>query len=255
MRSAVGTQESWLTNSQFAQELLSTFSTSLGEVALRPSTGGVFIVEIVYEDITQSAGATIQRRLLWDRKAEGGFPETKELKRRVRDVIDPNRDLGHVDRDHTKPKAAATDVAMASTDNAAEGAGESSVSSSAPTQPRFPPPSELAARAPAPPTDGSGPSAPGVKQWGMDQDAHPAERRAAGSAGFAGIKPMVKKPPPESQRIIQERLDEGVRQQAQRAAEARGAGGHPGSTEATVEAAEDKAAKNTQDGQECEDCE
>lgn len=45
--------------------------------------------------------------MLWDRKVDGGFPETKELKRRVRDVIEPGRDLGHVDRDHAKPAAAA----------------------------------------------------------------------------------------------------------------------------------------------------
>jgi hypothetical protein len=36
--------------------------------------------------------------LLWDRKTEGGFPETKELKNRVRNVIEPGRDLGHIDR-------------------------------------------------------------------------------------------------------------------------------------------------------------
>lgn len=41
-------------------------------------------------------------RTLWDRKTDGGFPETKELKRRVRDVIEPGRDLGHVDRDYRK---------------------------------------------------------------------------------------------------------------------------------------------------------
>jgi len=41
--------------------------------------------------------------LLWDRKAEGGFPETKVLKQRVRDHIDPNRDLGHSDK-HGKKK-------------------------------------------------------------------------------------------------------------------------------------------------------
>lgn len=40
--------------------------------------------------------------MLWDRKVDGGFPETKELKRRVRDVISPERDLGHVDRDYGK---------------------------------------------------------------------------------------------------------------------------------------------------------
>lgn len=39
----------------------------------------------------------MQKVLLWDRKAEGGFPETKVLKQRVRDHIDPKRDLGHSD--------------------------------------------------------------------------------------------------------------------------------------------------------------
>jgi predicted Rdx family selenoprotein len=38
-------------------------------------------------------------KTLWDRRQDGGFPETKELKRRVRDVIEPGRNLGHVDRD------------------------------------------------------------------------------------------------------------------------------------------------------------
>ncbi len=45
--------------------------------------------------------------MLWDRKVDGGFPETKELKRRVRDVIEPGRDLGHVDKDYAKGAAAA----------------------------------------------------------------------------------------------------------------------------------------------------
>ena len=36
--------------------------------------------------------------LLWDRKAEGGFPEMKELKNRVRNIIDPGKDMGHIDR-------------------------------------------------------------------------------------------------------------------------------------------------------------
>lgn len=38
-------------------------------------------------------------KTLWDRRQDGGFPETKELKRRVRDIIEPGRNLGHVDRD------------------------------------------------------------------------------------------------------------------------------------------------------------
>jgi len=51
-------------------------------------------------------GQIQQRRVvLWDRKTDGGFPETKELKRRVRDVIQPGRDLGHVDRHHGPTKS------------------------------------------------------------------------------------------------------------------------------------------------------
>ncbi|KAI1502232.1 Rdx family-domain-containing protein [Biscogniauxia marginata] len=116
------TQCKWMLRAAyFAQELLSTFSTSLGEVALQPSTGGTFVVEIFFQalsdsneppstssPITASITATnpvaIQRRVLWDRKADGGFPEIKELKRRVRDVIEPGRNLGHVDRDYSKAK-------------------------------------------------------------------------------------------------------------------------------------------------------
>ncbi|KAF3922024.1 hypothetical protein ABW20_dc0106176 [Dactylellina cionopaga] len=77
----------------YAQELLQTFSTSLGEVSLRPSTGGILIVTLETLD-EQSA---LQSHVIWDRKRDGGFPETKELKKKVRDIIDPQRDLGHVD--------------------------------------------------------------------------------------------------------------------------------------------------------------
>ena len=68
-----------------AQELLVTFGTGIGEVALAPGTGGVFEVRI--------DGQTI-----WSREAEGRFPEMKELKRLVRDRIAPETDLGHSDR-------------------------------------------------------------------------------------------------------------------------------------------------------------
>jgi predicted Rdx family selenoprotein len=60
---------------QFAQELLSTFSNSLGEVALQPSTGGVFLVKL-YQAVPSSDGQSsiVQEYVVWDRKAEGGFP-------------------------------------------------------------------------------------------------------------------------------------------------------------------------------------
>lgn len=75
----------WLLRSGWmAQELLSTFADELDEVALRPGTGGVFEVH---------AGNT----LIWERKRDGGFPDIKELKRRVRDEFWPERDLGHLD--------------------------------------------------------------------------------------------------------------------------------------------------------------
>lgn len=68
---------------QFAQELLSTFSTDLGEVALQPATGGVFNIEIFYTTSPSSTtqaetgtvtNVTVKSQVLWDRKAEGGFP-------------------------------------------------------------------------------------------------------------------------------------------------------------------------------------
>ena len=36
--------------------------------------------------------------VVWDRKTDGGFPEAKVLKQKVRDVVDPERDLGHSDQ-------------------------------------------------------------------------------------------------------------------------------------------------------------
>ncbi|KAI9810222.1 MAG: 3',5'-cyclic-nucleotide phosphodiesterase [Phylliscum demangeonii] len=49
---------------------------------------------------TGRGGGSIIRRVVWDRQAgaDNGFPEVKELKRRVRDLIEPNRALGHIDR-------------------------------------------------------------------------------------------------------------------------------------------------------------
>lgn len=80
------TQCSWLLRASWmASELLQTFAAELDEVALRPGTGGIFTVE---------AGGQV----VWDRRVDGGFPEITELKRRVRDVVAPERELGHVDR-------------------------------------------------------------------------------------------------------------------------------------------------------------
>ena len=68
-----------------AQELLSTFATDIASVTLQPGTGGVFEI-------------TCDGQTVWERKADGGFPDVKQLKQRVRDRLDPTRDLGHIDR-------------------------------------------------------------------------------------------------------------------------------------------------------------
>ncbi|ADB33755.1 conserved hypothetical protein [Kribbella flavida DSM 17836] len=80
------TQCRWLMRAAWtAQELLTTFSKELGEVALIPGTGGVFDIRLDGET-------------LWSRKAEGRFAEIPALKQLVRDRIAPGRHLGHSDR-------------------------------------------------------------------------------------------------------------------------------------------------------------
>ncbi len=71
---------SWL-----GQELLMTFGQRLGEVALVPGEGGIFDVWV---DDTR----------VFCKSEEGGFPEAKTLKQRVRDRVAPEMDLGHSDR-------------------------------------------------------------------------------------------------------------------------------------------------------------
>ena len=79
------TQCRWLLRAAWlAQELLTTFEQELGSVALVPGTGGAFIV-------------TVDATVVWSRKEEGRFPEAKELKQRVRDIVAPERSLGHSD--------------------------------------------------------------------------------------------------------------------------------------------------------------
>ena len=80
------TQCRWMLRAGWlAQELLTTFEDDLAEVALVPGRGGVFEVRVDAETV-------------WSRETERGFPQPKELKQRVRDVIAPGRSLGHSDR-------------------------------------------------------------------------------------------------------------------------------------------------------------
>jgi selenoprotein W-related protein len=79
----------WLLRAAYmAQELLSTFTEDLKAVSLQPSpTNGDFHI-------------SIDEKKIFDRKEYGGFPEIKELKQLVRDLVHPGKNLGHAD---TKP--------------------------------------------------------------------------------------------------------------------------------------------------------
>ncbi|GAA4305974.1 SelT/SelW/SelH family protein [Compostibacter hankyongensis] len=77
----------WLLRAAYmAQELLTTFTTELDSVTLKPSaTGGRYHIYL-------------NDALLFDRHEASGFPEIKTLKQWVRDRISPGKDLGHSDR-------------------------------------------------------------------------------------------------------------------------------------------------------------
>ncbi len=82
----------WLLRAAWmAQELLTTFESELGEVALRPGAGGV--LEVHVDD-----------RLVWSRAERGRFPEMRELKQIVRDIVAPDRSLGHAERPAAAPE-------------------------------------------------------------------------------------------------------------------------------------------------------
>jgi selenoprotein W-related protein len=80
------TQCRWLLRAAWlAQELLTTFESELASVSLSPGTGGVF--EVRLNDV-----------IIFSRKEHGRFPESKELKQIIRDIVAPARDLGHSDK-------------------------------------------------------------------------------------------------------------------------------------------------------------
>jgi len=80
------TQCNWLLRSSWmAQELLTTFKEELTELSLQPGNGGIFEI---YANETK----------IWDRKENNGFPQITELKKLVRNVIAPEKNLGHIDR-------------------------------------------------------------------------------------------------------------------------------------------------------------
>ncbi|KAK5110946.1 hypothetical protein LTR62_005484 [Meristemomyces frigidus] len=119
------TQCRWMLRAAyFGQELLSTFGTSIGEIALIPGTGGLFTVRLTYKPTT-GTDDKVKQVLIWDRKTEGGFPETKILKQLIRNHIEPEKKLGHSDGPASANKGVAKTEARADTaeSNGGDGAG------------------------------------------------------------------------------------------------------------------------------------
>ena len=80
------TQCRWLMRAGWmAQELLTTFENELDEVSLKPGHDGIFIIEV--------NGIRI-----FNRAESKRFPQLKETKQKIRDLICPEKKLGHSDK-------------------------------------------------------------------------------------------------------------------------------------------------------------
>jgi selenoprotein W-related protein len=77
----------WMMRAAYmAQELLSTFADDLYGITLQPSeTSGKYNIRI-------------NETVIFDRKEQGRFPDIKELKQLVRNVVNPDKNLGHSDK-------------------------------------------------------------------------------------------------------------------------------------------------------------
>lgn len=74
----------WLLRAAWMQqELLTTFEDEINEFCLIPSKeAGKFDI-------------WVNSNLIFSRKEKRGFPELKELKNKLKDIIAPNKNLGH----------------------------------------------------------------------------------------------------------------------------------------------------------------
>jgi selenoprotein W-related protein len=70
----------------FAQELLTTFTDDLDGVTLRPAErSGDFRI-------------SVNEIPIFDRREYGGFADIKEIKQLVRDLVNPQKNLGHSEK-------------------------------------------------------------------------------------------------------------------------------------------------------------
>ncbi len=77
----------WLLRAAYmAQELLTTFEDDLYGVTLHPS------------EISGRFNISVDGDKIFDRKEQGRFPDIKELKQLVRDIVNLDKSLGHSDK-------------------------------------------------------------------------------------------------------------------------------------------------------------
>jgi selenoprotein W-related protein len=77
----------WMLRAAYmAQELLTTFTGDIKGVTLLPA------------EVEGRYSIYINEEKIFDRKEAGRFPEIKELKQLVRDLVNPAKSLGHSDK-------------------------------------------------------------------------------------------------------------------------------------------------------------
>ncbi|MFT3823548.1 MAG: Rdx family protein [Chitinophagaceae bacterium] len=77
----------WMLRAAYmAQELLTTFTGDIHAVALQPA------------EVDGRYNIYINDQKIFDRKEQQRFPEVKELKQLVRDIVNPDKSLGHSER-------------------------------------------------------------------------------------------------------------------------------------------------------------
>jgi len=77
----------WMLRAAYmAQEILTTFTEDIYGVTLVPS------------EVSGRYQVRIGQSTVFDRKREGRFPEIKELKQLIRDLVNPDKALGHSDK-------------------------------------------------------------------------------------------------------------------------------------------------------------
>ncbi|KIO30007.1 hypothetical protein M407DRAFT_159640 [Tulasnella calospora MUT 4182] len=80
----------------------SSNSSSTQETTDAPSESAMIDSKTGDKDSVTNGDPVFANELLWDRKTEGGFPELKVLKQKIRDRLQPGVSLGHSDKSNAK---------------------------------------------------------------------------------------------------------------------------------------------------------